>query len=284
MPPRPLSHPARSERKCEAEGGEEGDGDERALVREQRVRGGRRRNSAAATAIAVPEKGARRRERRFTDEMEREDEDAMQKKRRLFHRALSSLLGSIEAAAAARACRAFIFTFGFYDYFLSLGFHLYALSSCFSSNGLVLLEKTDSHVEPLSGAQRHPWWLKEISKVKEAISIANNAFWSIGELAVKIQKKKIKKSSDMNVDNLKAVGNGYSSSNSSSSIPYLANGGIPSLKLPVVISDDFTTLFVVANRPYSCSAQPTNAPAMQPPVAHRIQCASLSIHDRSVDI
>ncbi|XLT72019.1 hypothetical protein HN873_028445 [Arachis hypogaea] len=36
--------------------------------------------------------------------MEREDEDATQE-RRLFRRALSSLLGSIEAAAAARACR-----------------------------------------------------------------------------------------------------------------------------------------------------------------------------------
>ncbi|XLR00242.1 hypothetical protein S83_066440 [Arachis hypogaea] len=37
--------------------------------------------------------------------MEREDEDATQE-RRLFRHALSSLLGSIEAAAAARACRA----------------------------------------------------------------------------------------------------------------------------------------------------------------------------------
>ncbi|RYR38608.1 hypothetical protein Ahy_A09g043685 [Arachis hypogaea] len=112
-----------------------------------------------------------------------------------------------------------------------LGFHLYALSSCFFSNGLVPLEKADSHVKPLSSAQSHPWWLK----VKEAISIANNACWSIGELVVKIQKKKIKKNSDMNVYHLKPVGNGYSSSNSSSSIPYLANGGIPSLKLPVVV-------------------------------------------------
>ncbi|XP_020966664.1 uncharacterized protein LOC107619784 [Arachis ipaensis] len=96
--------------------------------------------------------------------------------------------------------------------------------------------------------------IQKISKVKEAISIANNACWSIGELAVKIpitwhwslssnilqillsdSRKKIKKSSDMNVDHLKAVRNGYSSSNSSSSIPYLANGGIPSLKLPAVV-------------------------------------------------
>ncbi|XLU34562.1 hypothetical protein S245_070628, partial [Arachis hypogaea] len=37
--------------------------------------------------------------------MEREDEDATQE-RKLFRRALSLLLGSIEAAAAARACRA----------------------------------------------------------------------------------------------------------------------------------------------------------------------------------
>ncbi|RYR16913.1 hypothetical protein Ahy_B03g061758 isoform A [Arachis hypogaea] len=95
---------------------------------------------------------------------------------------------------------------------IRLDFHLYALSYCFFSNGLVPLEKADSHVEPLSGAQRHPWWLK-------------------------IQEKKIKKSSNMNVDHLKAVGNGYSSSNSSSSIPYLANRGIPSLKLPAVVNN-----------------------------------------------
>ncbi|XLT47321.1 hypothetical protein HN873_039925 [Arachis hypogaea] len=49
--------------------------------------------------------------------MEREDEDTT-RERRLFRRALSSLLGSIEAAAAARACRAPVLTFGFYDYFL----------------------------------------------------------------------------------------------------------------------------------------------------------------------
>ncbi|XLS86132.1 hypothetical protein HN51_036298 [Arachis hypogaea] len=49
--------------------------------------------------------------------MEREDEDAT-RERRLFRRALSSLLRSIEAAAAARACRAPVLTFGFYDYFL----------------------------------------------------------------------------------------------------------------------------------------------------------------------
>ncbi|QHO57827.1 uncharacterized protein DS421_3g85580 [Arachis hypogaea] len=45
------------------------------------------------------------RKRRFADKMEREDEDATQE-RRLFRRALSSLLGLIEAVAAARACHA----------------------------------------------------------------------------------------------------------------------------------------------------------------------------------
>ncbi|XP_057745121.1 cyclin-dependent kinase F-4-like [Arachis stenosperma] len=50
--------------------------------------------------------------------MEREDEDATRERRKLFRRALSSLPGSIEAAAAARACRAPVLTFGFYDYFL----------------------------------------------------------------------------------------------------------------------------------------------------------------------
>ncbi|RYQ99903.1 hypothetical protein HN51_049973 [Arachis hypogaea] len=55
--------------------------------------------------------------------MEREDEDATQERRRLFRRALSSLLGSIEAAAAARTCRAFVLTFGFYDYFLEMVAH-----------------------------------------------------------------------------------------------------------------------------------------------------------------
>ncbi|QHN82025.1 Photosystem II stability/assembly factor [Arachis hypogaea] len=92
----------------------------RARARDQRVRGGHRRNAAAAAAIAVVEEGVRRRERerRFADEMEREDEDATRERRRLFRRALSSLLGSIEAAAAARACRAPVLTFGFYDYFL----------------------------------------------------------------------------------------------------------------------------------------------------------------------
>ncbi|RYR62793.1 hypothetical protein Ahy_A04g020545 [Arachis hypogaea] len=50
--------------------------------------------------------------------MEREDEDATRERRRLFRRALSSLLGSIEAAVAARACRAPVLTFSFYDYFL----------------------------------------------------------------------------------------------------------------------------------------------------------------------
>lgn len=70
-----------------------------------------------------------------------------------------------------------------------------------------------------------------------------------------VQEKKVKKISDMNLDPLKAVGNGSvaSSSNSTSSKPYLANGGspdrsygylndfsfpqggIPSLRLPTVV-------------------------------------------------
>ncbi|RYR09232.1 hypothetical protein Ahy_B05g077392 [Arachis hypogaea] len=91
----------------------------RARARDQRVRGGHRRNAAAAAAIAVVEEGVWRRERKMIhNEMEREDKDATRERRRLFHRALSSLLGSIEAAAAARACRAPVLTFGFYDYFL----------------------------------------------------------------------------------------------------------------------------------------------------------------------
>ncbi|RYR14411.1 hypothetical protein Ahy_B04g070965 isoform E [Arachis hypogaea] len=47
--------------------------------------------------------------------MERKDEDATRERRRLFRRALWSLLGSIEAAATARACRAPVLTFCFYD-------------------------------------------------------------------------------------------------------------------------------------------------------------------------
>ncbi|KAL1367738.1 hypothetical protein AAHE18_02G071900 [Arachis hypogaea] len=61
--------------------------------------------------------------------MEREDEDATRERRRLFRRALSSLLGSIEAAAAARACRAPVLTFGFYDYFL------YFIGAVFDTKG-----------------------------------------------------------------------------------------------------------------------------------------------------
>ncbi|XLS52108.1 hypothetical protein HN51_012785 [Arachis hypogaea] len=79
----------------------------RARAREQRVRG-----VTTATLLQPPPSPSWRREsggereRRFTDEMEREDEDAMQERRRLFRHALSSLLGSIEAAATARACHA----------------------------------------------------------------------------------------------------------------------------------------------------------------------------------
>ncbi|KAL1293115.1 serine/threonine protein phosphatase 2A 55 kDa regulatory subunit B beta isoform isoform X1 [Arachis ipaensis] len=74
----------------------------------------------------------------------------------------------------------------------------------------------------------------------------------------KVQEKKIKKISDMNVDHLKAVGNVSSSSNSSSSIPYLANGGlsippggIPSLKLPVVVTSNETSLMARCRRVYA---------------------------------
>lgn len=77
-----------------------------------------------------------------------------------------------------------------------------------------------------------------------------------------VQEKKVKKISEMNIDLSKSMGNGCiaSSSNSSSSRPYLANGGspdrsynyisndfsfppggIPSLRLPmVVVSNPFT--------------------------------------------
>ncbi|XLR00308.1 hypothetical protein HN51_055090, partial [Arachis hypogaea] len=93
-----------------------------ARAREQRVRGGHCRNAATAAAIAVVEEGVRRRERerRFTNEMEREDEDVTRERRRLFRRALSSLLGSIEAVAVARACHAPVLTFGF-DFSASRG-------------------------------------------------------------------------------------------------------------------------------------------------------------------
>ncbi|RYQ91084.1 hypothetical protein Ahy_B09g096951 isoform A [Arachis hypogaea] len=52
--------------------------------------------------------------------MKREDEDVTRERRRLFRRALSSLLGSIEAAATARACHAPVLTFGF-DFSASRG-------------------------------------------------------------------------------------------------------------------------------------------------------------------
>ncbi|XP_050232692.1 serine/threonine protein phosphatase 2A 55 kDa regulatory subunit B beta isoform isoform X2 [Mercurialis annua] len=57
----------------------------------------------------------------------------------------------------------------------------------------------------------------------------------------KVQEKKVKKISEMNVDPSKAVGNGSiaSSSNSNSAKPYLANGGLPE-KLCSYPSNDFT--------------------------------------------
>nr|KYP58362.1 Serine/threonine protein phosphatase 2A 55 kDa regulatory subunit B beta isoform [Cajanus cajan] len=89
----------------------------------------------------------------------------------------------------------------------------------------------------------------------------------------KVQEKKVKKISEMNVDPSKSMGNGYiaSSSNSSNSRPYLANGGspdrsynypsndfsfppggIPSLKLPmVVVSSHETSLVARCRRVYA---------------------------------
>ncbi|XP_031257823.1 serine/threonine protein phosphatase 2A 55 kDa regulatory subunit B beta isoform-like [Pistacia vera] len=79
----------------------------------------------------------------------------------------------------------------------------------------------------------------------------------------KVQEKKVKKISDMNLDPLKAVANGSvaSSSNASSPKPYLANGGcldksysslsnefsippggIPSLRLPTVTSNEISLM------------------------------------------
>ncbi|KAF4362079.1 serine/threonine protein phosphatase 2A 55 kDa regulatory subunit B beta isoform isoform X2 [Cannabis sativa] len=87
----------------------------------------------------------------------------------------------------------------------------------------------------------------------------------------KVQEKKVKKVSDFNLDPSKAVGNGSiaSSSNSSSPKPYLANGGcpdrtnsylsndlsiplggIPSLRLPVVTSQE-TSLVARCRRVYA---------------------------------
>ncbi|KEH18306.1 serine/threonine protein phosphatase 2A 55 kDa regulatory subunit B beta isoform isoform X3 [Medicago truncatula] len=87
----------------------------------------------------------------------------------------------------------------------------------------------------------------------------------------KVQEKKVKKISDMNIDSSKATGNGSiaSSSNSSSSKPHLANGGpsdksysylsndfsfppggLPSLKLPSVVSHE-TSLLARCRRVYA---------------------------------
>ncbi|OAY36590.2 serine/threonine protein phosphatase 2A 55 kDa regulatory subunit B beta isoform isoform X2 [Manihot esculenta] len=87
----------------------------------------------------------------------------------------------------------------------------------------------------------------------------------------KVQEKKVKKISEMNVDSSKAVGNGCiaSSSNSNSAKPYLANGGcpeksssfpsndfnfppggIPFLHLPVVTSSE-TSLVARCRRVYA---------------------------------
>ncbi|XWS12049.1 hypothetical protein CRYUN_Cryun37aG0057300 [Craigia yunnanensis] len=88
----------------------------------------------------------------------------------------------------------------------------------------------------------------------------------------KVQEKKVKKISDMNLDPSKAVGNGSiaSSSNSSSPKPCLANGGspdrsynylgndfsfppggLPSLRLPVVVTSQETNLMARCRRVYA---------------------------------
>ncbi|XP_027928221.1 serine/threonine protein phosphatase 2A 55 kDa regulatory subunit B beta isoform-like isoform X1 [Vigna unguiculata] len=88
----------------------------------------------------------------------------------------------------------------------------------------------------------------------------------------KVQEKKVKKISEMNIDLSKSMGNGCiaSSSNSSSSRPYLANGGspdrsynyisndfsfppggIPSLRLPMVVSSHESSLVARCRRVYA---------------------------------
>ncbi|KAL5755769.1 hypothetical protein ACOSP7_020184 [Xanthoceras sorbifolium] len=88
----------------------------------------------------------------------------------------------------------------------------------------------------------------------------------------KVQEKKVKKISDMNMDPSKAVGNGSVASSSNSAIPksYLANGGcpersfsylsndfsfppggIPSLRLPTVVTSHETSLVARCRRVYA---------------------------------
>ncbi|XP_025685101.1 uncharacterized protein [Arachis hypogaea] len=94
----------------EPEGGEEEDRDESTSERTESERGSppQRRYSC------------RHRRRGGGSSEEREDEDMTRERRMLFRRALSSLLGSIEAAATARACQAPVLTFGF-DFSASRG-------------------------------------------------------------------------------------------------------------------------------------------------------------------
>ncbi|KAJ6932430.1 serine/threonine protein phosphatase 2A 55 kDa regulatory subunit B beta isoform-like isoform X2 [Populus alba x Populus x berolinensis] len=85
----------------------------------------------------------------------------------------------------------------------------------------------------------------------------------------KVQEKKVKKISEMNVDPSKAIGNGSIASSSNSGIgkQYLANGGdkydlpsndfsippggFPSLRLPVVVTCDETSLMASCRRVYA---------------------------------
>ncbi|QHN82295.1 Photosystem II stability/assembly factor [Arachis hypogaea] len=104
----------------EPEGGEEEDRDESTSERTESERGSlpQRRYSRRHRHRGGGSPEERERERRFTDEMERDNKDVTRERKRLFRRALSSLLGSIEASAAARACHSPVLTLGFYDYFL----------------------------------------------------------------------------------------------------------------------------------------------------------------------
>ncbi|KAL5152468.1 Serine/threonine protein phosphatase 2A regulatory subunit B beta isoform [Glycine soja] len=115
---------------------------------------------------------------------------------------------------------------------------------------------------------------EKINKIRWC-QIANGALFllSTNDKTIKfwkVQEKKVKKISEMNVDPSKSMGNGSiaSSSNSSSSRPYLANGGspdrynyisndfsfppggIPSLRLPMVSSHE-TSLVARCRRVYA---------------------------------
>ncbi|XP_020967573.1 uncharacterized protein LOC110266867 [Arachis ipaensis] len=103
----------------EPEGGEEEDRDESTSERTESESGlppqrrcsRRHRRRGGASPEERERKPIRRRDGEKGQRHDARENEAVP-------RALSSLLGSIEAAAAARACRAPVLTFGFYDYFL----------------------------------------------------------------------------------------------------------------------------------------------------------------------